>query len=638
MIPFRKSLAFRTLLVTFILLPLPLLVDSFVYLHSRYKENVKSAKEFLVKYGKTRIFLSSRALQLKGPTFTLLESYLHLKDKFPESSSEALTASLQKSAMEGQFTAIVLLRAENNFKYAVIGTSFVDDPKNHLFSNTFYENLIAAKGSAEEFSAIYQFSPGFYYLVSGRKVLSSTGQVLGALILVSDISSDLKELVAKRSFMDDSIEFAILKSDMVVIASTDPKLQYQYFFPLPSSEIERLKREDIFPQREIQNTPLSVSFEEGNSLIAFTWQGTEKYGQIDAIPRTPFFFLTYTSKSAIFFKPMAPILKDYLIYGIILLVGGILAFFMTLRIAKPLQNLSVTMVGIQKGNLNLRYKRDKLGFEINFLGQTFNTMVDTLLEKQNAAEEERIKTEAYDKELRIGQQVQRSLLPEIMPQYPGVEIAARYLPAKEVGGDFYDVFTRTMGDKNELVLVVADGSGKGVQACFYSFGLRSHLRTFAKEYSSLSEIGSAANALFAKDCGQTGMFVTTFMAIYDAKTKQLTWSSAGHNPAFIRHVDGSVDVLDKRVMAFGVDETMEVTHFVSQLRVGDLVVFYTDGVTDNQNEAGAFFSEERLFTFIKDRGHKNAAEVAEELLNEVKAFQGEASQYDDITLLLMKVL
>lgn len=298
------------------------------------------------------------------------------------------------------------------------------------------------------------------------------------------------------------------------------------------------------------------------------------------------------------------------------------------------------MESIQKGDLSVRYLHDPLGFEINTLGLSFNEMIDTLLEKRYLAEEEKVKVEIYEKELKIGQQVQRGLFPTHIPTYHGIEFAQRYIPAKEVGGDFYDIFTKEKEDGEQLVLVIADASGKGVQACFYSLGVRSNLRVFAREYTDPGLILNRVNNLFYDDSGDSGMFVTLLLGIYDPKSRQLSYSSCGHNPPLLRKADGQIVVLSqsKSVMALGVKKDLDTASEKVTLDPGDVVVFYTDGITETHDENNKLFDEERLESIIKEKGEGAVDQTATVLLEEVRKFQGKAAQHDDITLLLMKVL
>lgn len=632
MIPFRKSLAFRVLVMTFILLPLPLLVDAFIYLQGRYREGIEETKTRLTLESKVVLFLVSRQVKAKHQAIQIIEDYLDLKNNFPQEPSLEIDQNLQNLANEGKFAALALFKEQAN-SFSIVSSNLQDsDAKASL------QNLVNTLLIEDEFSLLHRFKD-HYFFVYGRKIFSPDGHTLkGALVYSNDITTNLQEDLQDRlSLFGAKSHFALLDKNLIIIFSLDKDFEFQYLFPLSKKEMKAFEKVNPDLRSQLQDLPVTISFNQGNPFINFKWRNKNWLGTIQPVPETKFFLLTYISQKQLFFPQLKNILALYGVYLLILILGGILSYLATLRVAKPLKNLSVTMESIQKGDLNVRYKKDPLGFEINFLGLTFNNMIDSLLEKQSLAEEERVKTERYNKELLIGQQIQRSLLPEEMPHFAGVSLEARYLPAKDVGGDFYDIFKRNLDD-DELVLVVADASGKGVGACFYSLGVRSYLRTFSHHEKKVSNILEKSNLLFTPECGDTGMFVTVFLAIYNPKNKVLSWGSCGHPPMFVRRKDGSIQTLSERAMALGVDESLKVNSQQIQLFADDLVFLYSDGATDDQNEKGELYSEERLLNFVKEKGHLSVSQIANELIEELKNYQGKALQYDDITLLLMRVL
>ena len=180
------------------------------------------------------------------------------------------------------------------------------------------------------------------------------------------------------------------------------------------------------------------------------------------------------------------------------MVGGVLSYLVARRLTRPLNTLTATMYEIQGGASEKKCPLDPLGFEINTLAETFNSMLTTLLEKKKIAEEERVQLEIYKKELLLGEEVQKRLYLEKKVVCPGVDVTTRYLPAKEVGGDFCDLFL----DGNNLVLMIADASGKGVEACFYSLLVRSMLRIFSREFDDVAKLSNKQMS-FLRDTGDT---------------------------------------------------------------------------------------------------------------------------------------
>ena len=184
---------------------------------------------------------------------------------------------------------------------------------------------------------------------------------------------------------------------------------------------------------------------------------------------------------------------------------------------------------------------------------------------------------------------------------------------------------------------MADASGKGVHACFFSLSLRNMLRTYAKEYTDIAQAMGAANDLFRADTGDSGMFVTALSGIYDAETRVLSYYSCGHNPGLLRRKGGVVETLEFKGMAMGFVPAPPATAHTIHLEPGDLVLFYTDGITEAMNKEYEFFGEERLMRCLAQEGDKEASAVIESIVAHVADFSGGEDQHDDITLLVMKV-
>lgn len=313
------------------------------------------------------------------------------------------------------------------------------------------------------------------------------------------------------------------------------------------------------------------------------------------------------------------------------IVGGGAAYLFTRRISRPFEALCQTMERVSEGGIHVRYKPDEMGFEINALGKQFNETLDELLRRTEEAEKVKIERERLAQELRIGREIQLSMLPASLPKYPGLDLAPGYLAALEVSGDFYDLFPI---DNERLLFVVADSAGKGIPACLYSLGFRSALRSFAVTGASLSEIVSQANDLLLLDTGDSGFFITAWIGLYDSKTGKLEYCSQGHPPALLRH-DGKLRELSTQGISFGVQEFDRSPIEEIHLRKGDFLLLYTDGVIEAHNPDRRLFSLQRLKDIILASKKNTSAEFVEELLGEIQQFAQSQPQYDDITLAMM---
>ncbi|NGX60252.1 MAG: Phosphoserine phosphatase RsbU [Chlamydiae bacterium] len=323
-----------------------------------------------------------------------------------------------------------------------------------------------------------------------------------------------------------------------------------------------------------------------------------------------------------------------ILLGLIILIGGAGAIWLIFRIAKPFRQLCCVMQAVHDEDYSQKYVEDRLGFEINDLGKNFNQMLAALLRNIEAAQKEKISRELLSKELEIGRNVQNRLLPEKTPEFSGLSMGKGFIPAKEVAGDFYDLFVR---GENELLLVLADGSDKGVSACLYSLMVRSMLRSYAMAGESLENIVFHTNNLFARDTGDTGNFVTAFVGIYHANTHKLLYTSAGHLPAIFFDVDGNHQELTTEGIALGATEMDQIEVKSIQLSPGSFLFLYSDGITEAQNEKGELFGKSRLIEFLISHRLLTPQVLVDRLMNEVNQFAGETAQHDDLTAVCLKV-
>lgn len=640
MIPFRKSLAFRLLLLSCILLALPLLVDSFIIVQKSYEDATSDAKSYLSELVEGREIALSELQPVKRPTLVLIETFLGLRDNFPEKSDEKLTQQLRTLSQAGGFDTLLLARLTPEGRYIVVASN--DPPKDVGRDDTDYVTLTQIYAPEVTRNGYFNylsydektFEP---YFIVGRVVYSLDEKPLGIIVICTNIKNQI-DAILEPTKGKYHVSFALLLPDTMVFAASDPALQFQSFSPIDDLSRKIFANQEQFRHQTFPESPLEAK-NLGYPFMEFMWDGVSQIAIFRKLSTSLISLLAYTPKQSIFSKPLFEFLDVYASYIAILLIGGFIAYFVTRRLARPMFELGGVMREIQKGDLEKRYRPDPLGYEINTVGEIFNNMIETLLEKQGLAEQERVEKETYAQQMRIGQQVQRRLLVEKMPKYPGIELAERYIPAKEVGGDFYDLFVKTSDDDDTLVVTIADASGKGVRACFYSLGLRSMLRTYAKECkgNDVGKVLSKANALFCKDTGDTGMFVTVFMSYYNHHTKELSYFSCGHNPAYLRRANKDIVTLDHMGCAIGVDENMHAHARVVQLEKGDLVLFYTDGIVEAHDSDYRMFSEERLMRFLREEGDGSASQIADKLLEEVRLFVGAAPQHDDMTLVVMKV-
>lgn len=384
---------------------------------------------------------------------------------------------------------------------------------------------------------------------------------------------------------------------------------------------------------EIADYPLSLAFvnQEGEVFVGAK-QKTPLFIEIP-IEGANFFLYLSIPEGAV-----QRLHKEWYVFHFLTLVffvgvvGGFIVWLITRRISKPLLQLCKAMERVGKGAVHVRYVPDRMGFEINELGKQFNQTLDQLLLNAEEAERQRIARERLAEELKIGHDIQKSLFPTHLPELKGLEVASGFRPALEVGGDFYDLF---MLEDGRLLIAIADTAGKGISACLYSLGVRSMLRTLARERTSLSEIVLRTNDLFWRDAKEVGMFVTLWAGIYDPNSKILEYCSQGHPPAFLLR-EGQIKSLWTAGIALGAQSFDTILTKKISLKEGDLLALYTDGVIEAHNIDSQLFGKERLEKFLVRSSSMTAEKVVDHLLQDIEIFSGTAPQHDDITMLVIR--
>jgi sigma-B regulation protein RsbU (phosphoserine phosphatase) len=238
-----------------------------------------------------------------------------------------------------------------------------------------------------------------------------------------------------------------------------------------------------------------------------------------------------------------------------------------------------------------------------------------------------------ERELQMARRVQASLLPDELPQREGWEFAARWLPARVVAGDFYDVIPL---EGDHFGLVIADVTDKGMPSALLMALTRSIVRASLEGAASLAQAISKANRLICAD-SKLGMPVTLFCGRLDPEKAKLTYVNAGHNPPLLwRPESGALQELTRTGMVLGVDETTAYEEAAVTLKSGDILLLYTDGVTDATDLVGQQFGLERMRAAFTAKPGASATAILSRITLAIERFAGAADPFDDITLLVAK--
>ncbi|MDD1682037.1 MAG: SpoIIE family protein phosphatase [Methanoregula sp.] len=244
-----------------------------------------------------------------------------------------------------------------------------------------------------------------------------------------------------------------------------------------------------------------------------------------------------------------------------------------------------------------------------------------------------------DAELQIAAEIQKSFLPDVIPQIEGFEIGGTSIPAKEVGGDFFYVmpFEVIPFNKQRMGVMIADVSGKGVPAALFMALSRIVIRVSATWFSRSSEAIAFANPIISRD-SKTGMFVTVFYGVLDNASHTFTYVNAGHNPPLLlRAGSDTAEELEATGIAIGAMDDATYEQKEVALAAGDVIVLYTDGVTEAVNNREEMFEIPRLMEVILRTRSRSAREMVMAIIDAVNAFSVNQPQYDDITLMVVKV-
>ncbi|MBE9485646.1 MAG: SpoIIE family protein phosphatase [Chloroflexi bacterium] len=241
-----------------------------------------------------------------------------------------------------------------------------------------------------------------------------------------------------------------------------------------------------------------------------------------------------------------------------------------------------------------------------------------------------------EREMQIARNIQMSLLPTTIPQMEKIEVAGLCVPAHQVGGDYYDFITR---EENGFDLVVADVSGHNIGSALIMAETRTFIHARIDSIKQPAEMLKSLNRFFFDNMDCSDLFVTMFYAQYSPDTYKLGYSSAGHNnPLLWRQKKQEIELLDADGLIFGIKPTVEFQQKTTQLEAGDILLLYTDGIVEAEDNNNEFFGTERLGKLIQESVDLSAQELIDRIMDQVRMFTGLRHFNDDITLVVMKIL
>ncbi|HEX2933070.1 MAG TPA: SpoIIE family protein phosphatase [Candidatus Binatia bacterium] len=330
---------------------------------------------------------------------------------------------------------------------------------------------------------------------------------------------------------------------------------------------------------------------------------------------------------------------------VIFLLSVLAAYAFVKRISQPLKQLAAHAGKLATQNFSepvtgpsdIDHLPKKSQDEVGKLAGSFITMEHALRQSVRELKETTAAKERIESELKIAHDIQMSMVPKTFPPFPNrpeFDLYATLVPAREVGGDFYDFF---FIDDNHLCLAIGDVSGKGIPAALFMAVTRALFRTTASKVSGPDKILSLLNLEMCRN-NDACMFVTVFCAVLDIRTGEVEYSNGGHNlPYLISHGE-TAPLKNTGGMALGFTEDVTYRSEKIVLRAEDGLFLYTDGVTEAMDEAGNQFSEPRLEEFLHQTNDWSVTELVRGAVDQVRHHAAGAAQSDDITALTLKYL
>lgn len=302
----------------------------------------------------------------------------------------------------------------------------------------------------------------------------------------------------------------------------------------------------------------------------------------------------------------------------------VLTYLVAVNMSRPFHDIIAVLHQIKNGRLNRRV-RVVSNDEIGYTGDAVNEMAAGLEER-----------EKLHRSLLLAREVQQNLLPLKAPRMPGIQIAGKSLYCDETGGDYFDYIKIRRNGSKRLATVIADVSGHGVSAALLMTSMRALLRARAHLPANPQETVGFLNRQIASDTEETGQFVTLFYLEVDPATRALEWVRAGHEPAYwYRPKIDRFDMLAGKGIALGIQQESSYTVNRDFAHSNEILVLTTDGIFETSN-THEMFGRRRFMETVRRSSHLDAAGILEAVLAAVNDFRAQATQEDDVTLVVIK--
>ncbi len=440
------------------------------------------------------------------------------------------------------------------------------------------------------------------------------------IVSISVDLRDIQQYIESSPFSDDG-ELVLLSKNGLYITHPNPEINlkttiYELAKKLNNPKLFQIGEEVLSGKSGYTQMPFSSVY--GAPTIFF----------YAPVPHLDWGICLIYSQAALF-KPV----YDLQIMIIISTAAGILILlFLINKIChystRPLQSLARIATQYGEGNFSELVSDLHSDDEIGTLSAAFHNMRSNLLEyiakeKQDATEKQKNLSE-----LEIAKQIQNAALPAVFPEHKAFDIHALMIPARQIGGDFYDFFFL---NKHKIALVMADVSGKGISAALYMMRAQEVIKHTAQYTHSVVKVFERANNILCEG-NKACMFVTAFFAVINLENGEMEFVNAGHLPPFLIDDTGCRKITPQQNFVLGVREGMAYKAEKIKLRPNSRIFLYTDGITEAENRTRDFYGEERLYNVLQ-RKQATPAETVKDVITDIRKFTEGAQQSDDITML-----
>ncbi len=446
---------------------------------------------------------------------------------------------------------------------------------------------------------------------------------------VATIDINLEKLQqTSRERLMEGAKFVIFDSDGIFISHPNP---------------DYIMKENVFSVAEKLGHPeikeLIKNLFDGESGIGLAKDFPDpgmNFVVYAPIPSTQWVIAVMVPESLIMARAWREIAKFSIFMLASLAVIVFVILLISFRVTQPIRKLSLEMEEVgRSGNLEVQKQEKFPKDEIGSLAQSFHKMIQDLKDYIAKLETETKTRESVESELRIARNIQTSLIPRTFPPFPQhkeFDLLARNLPAKYVAGDFYDYF---FVSDDELVLLIADVSGKGVSSALFMAVARTLIRVTAAHSKGPAEALNTVNETMVKDKAHN-LFVTLILCYYNTKTGTLRYASAGHQSPFLISQDEHItEPAHPTGTVLGVFPNIKYEEDKINLKPNEKLIFYTDGVTDARDEKGKFWGEENFKSALEEGKNLAFDKLCDEIVDKVSKYQaGHFS--DDVTVVVLQ--